>query len=137
MDPNFVIPIGKAKIEREGTDITIATYSISVGDSLQAAEILAKEGISCEVINLRSLRPIDDECIFNSVKKTHHLVTVDRGWPSCGIGAEICARVMESTFFMCSCLVARDDTYAPLRSPHIVGAFSLILRNRLDLFPNR
>ncbi|VDD75942.1 unnamed protein product [Mesocestoides corti] len=99
MSPDFVIPIGKAKIEREGTDVTLVSYSISVGDCLEAADLLAKEGISCEVINLRSLRPIDDACIFKSVKKTHHLVTVDRAWPSCGIGAEICARVMESDTF--------------------------------------
>ncbi|EUB62991.1 Pyruvate dehydrogenase E1 component subunit beta [Echinococcus granulosus] len=100
MHPDFLIPFGKAKIEREGSDVTLVSYSISVGDCLEAADQLAKEGINCEVINLRSLRPIDDECIFNSVKKTHHLVTVDRAWPSCGIGAEICARIMESeTFF--------------------------------------
>ena len=96
MSPDFLIPFGKAKIEVEGTDVTLVAYSISVGDCLEAAEKLAKEGISCEVINLRSLRPMDDECIFKSVKKTHHLVTVDRGWPACGIGAEICAKVMES-----------------------------------------
>ena len=96
MSTDFLIPFGKAKIEREGTDVTLVSYSISVGDCLEAAEELAKEGISCEVINLRSLRPMDDECIFNSVKKTHHLVTVDRAWPACGIGAEICAKVMES-----------------------------------------
>ncbi|VUZ50722.1 unnamed protein product [Hymenolepis diminuta] len=99
MDPDFVIPIGKAKIERAGTDITLVSYSISVGDCLEAAAELEKEGISCEVINLRSLRPIDDECIFNSLKKTHHMVTVERAWPSCGIGAELIARVMESEAF--------------------------------------
>ncbi|KAM7537201.1 hypothetical protein Aperf_G00000075715 [Anoplocephala perfoliata] len=99
MDPNFVIPIGKAKIERAGTDVTLVSYSISVGDCLEAAEQLAKEGISCEVINLRSLRPLDEECIFNSVKKTHRVVTVERAWPSCGIGAEVIARIMESEAF--------------------------------------
>ncbi len=98
MASDFIIPIGKAKVEREGSDVTLVSYSISVGDCLEAAEILAKEGINCEVINLRSLRPIDEECIFKSVKKTHHLITVDRAWPSCGIGAEICARVMESKY---------------------------------------
>lgn len=99
MDPDFVIPFGKAKIERVGTDVTLVAYSISVGDCLEAAEQLANEGISCEVINLRSLRPIDEECIFNSLKKTHHMVTVERAWPSCGIGAEIIARVMENEAF--------------------------------------
>nr|VZI03213.1 unnamed protein product [Spirometra erinaceieuropaei] len=99
MCPDFLIPIGKAKIEREGTDITLVSYSISVGDCLEAAEELAKMGVSAEVINMRSLRPMDDETIFNSVKKTHRLITVDRAWPACGIGAEICARVMESDTF--------------------------------------
>ncbi|VDQ04021.1 unnamed protein product [Trichobilharzia regenti] len=68
---------------------------MGVGTCLAAAEELAKLGISAEVINLRSLRPMDEEAIFNSVKKTHYLVTVENGWPTCGIGAEICARVME------------------------------------------
>ncbi len=72
------------------------SYSISVGDCLEAADELAKMGISAEVINMRSLRPMDDEAIFKSLKKTHHLITVDRAWPACGIGAEICARIMES-----------------------------------------
>ncbi|CAH8438602.1 unnamed protein product [Dicrocoelium dendriticum] len=101
MSADFLIPIGKAKIEREGTDITLVAYSISVGVSLTAAEELKKMGINAEVINLRSLRPLDDETIFNSVMKTHHLVTVEAGWPTCGIGAEICARVNEcmSVFF--------------------------------------
>lgn len=99
MDPDFLIPFGKAKIERPGKDITLVAYSISVGDCLTAAAELEKEGISCEVINLRSLRPIDDQCIFNSIAKTHRMVTVERAWPSCGIGAEIIARVMESDVY--------------------------------------
>lgn len=97
--PDFLIPIGKAKIEREGTDVTIIAYSLAVGAALGAAEELAKIGINAEVINLLSLRPMDDEAIFKSVKKTHHLVTVEGAWPACGIGAEICARVMESDTF--------------------------------------
>ncbi|KAA3682283.1 pyruvate dehydrogenase E1 component beta subunit [Paragonimus westermani] len=99
MSSDFLLPIGKAKIEREGTDVTLVGYSMAVGVSLAAAEELAKLGVNAEVINLRSLRPLDEETVFNSVKKTHHLVTVEGAWPTCGIGAEICARVMESDTF--------------------------------------
>lgn len=99
LDPDFVIPFGKAKIMREGTDVTIVAHSRPVGFSLAAAEQLAKEGISAEVINLRSLRPIDHETIVQSVKKTNRLVTVEGGWPQCGIGSEICAIVFESEAF--------------------------------------
>lgn len=99
LSPDFLIPIGKAKIEREGTDITLVSYSISVGDCIEAADQLAKLGVSAEIINLRSLRPMDDQAIFNSVKKTHRVITVDKAWPTCGIGAEICARIMESDTF--------------------------------------
>jgi pyruvate dehydrogenase E1 component beta subunit len=72
-DPDFVIPIGKAKIEREGTDVTIVAYSIMVGKALKAAEQLAEEGISAEVINLRTIRPLDRYTILESVKKTNRL----------------------------------------------------------------
>lgn len=96
MSKDFLIPIGKAKIEKAGDHITIVSHSKGVATSLDAAEILAKSGISCEVINLRTLRPMDAEAIFNSVMKTNHLVTVEQGWPQYGVGSEICARVMES-----------------------------------------
>lgn len=99
LDPDFVIPFGKAKVMREGTDVTIVAHSRPVGFSLAAAEQLAKEGISAEVINLRSLRPIDSATIVESVKKTNRLVTVEGGWPQCGIGSEICAIVFESEAF--------------------------------------
>jgi len=97
-DPDFVVPIGKAKIERAGSDVTITAYSISVGLALQAAELLAKEGIEAEVINLRSVRPLDTETIVKSVQKTNRLVNVEESWPTCGIGAEISARIMEEAF---------------------------------------
>jgi pyruvate dehydrogenase E1 component beta subunit len=71
-----------------------------VGVCLKAAEVLASEGISCEVINLRTLRPLDRDCIINSVKKTHRCVSVEEGWPQSGIGAEICGIIMESKFFI-------------------------------------
>lgn len=79
-----------------GTTVTLATFSKGVVISLEAADILAEKGISCEVINLRSLRPLDSEAVINSVMKTNHLVTVEAGWPQYGIGAEIVATVMES-----------------------------------------
>jgi pyruvate dehydrogenase E1 component beta subunit len=96
---DFVIPIGKAKIERAGTDCTIVTFSKLVGYALEVAKNLEKEGISVEVINLRTLRPLDRETIINSVKKTNRLVTAEEGWPQCGIGAEIGAIIMESDAF--------------------------------------
>jgi len=97
-DPDFTVPIGKAKIERAGKDVTITAYSIAVSHALEAAELLAAEGIDAEVINLRSLRPLDTETITESVKKTNRLVNVEEGWPTCGIGAEIAARMMETAF---------------------------------------
>ncbi len=100
MDKDFVVPIGKAKIERPGKDVSIITFSKMVGESLSAAAELEKEGISVEVVNLRSLRPLDRTTILNSVKKTHRCVTVEEGWPQSGIGSEICAIIMESKFFV-------------------------------------
>lgn len=96
---DFVLPIGKAKIEREGTDVTVVTFSRPVGLALEAAAKLEKEGISVEVINLRSIRPLDRKAIIESVKKTHRLVTVEEGWYQCGVGSEIAASVMESDAF--------------------------------------
>ncbi|KAI4827851.1 hypothetical protein CgunFtcFv8_013951 [Champsocephalus gunnari] len=96
---DFTIPFGKAKVERQGTSITLVTHSRYVSHCLDAAAVLAKEGIDCEVINLRSIRPLDVECIETSVMKTNHLVTVEGGWPQFGVGAEICARVMEGPAF--------------------------------------
>lgn len=100
LDKNFILPIGKAKIMRPGQHITLVAHSKAVDLALEAAKELAGKGIECEVINLRSLRPLDTETIFKSVQKTHHLITVEQGWPQCGIGSEICARIMEhETFF--------------------------------------
>ncbi|MFY8094438.1 MAG: pyruvate dehydrogenase complex E1 component subunit beta [Niveispirillum sp.] len=97
-DPDFILPIGKAKIERAGTDVTIVAYSICVGHALVAAEKLAAEGISAEVINLRSIRPLDVDTIVESVKKTNRLVSVEESWPFAGIGSEIAALMMEHAF---------------------------------------
>lgn len=100
MSKDFILPIGKAKIQRPGTHITVVAHSRAVELSMLAAVELAKSGIECEVINLRSIRPLDMDTIFQSVQKTHHLVTVEQGWPQSGVGSEIVARVMEhETFF--------------------------------------
>jgi len=99
MDPAYLLPIGQAHIERQGSHITLAAHSKGVAVALQAAEELAGEGVECEVVNLRSLRPLDSATIERSVQRTRHLVTVELGWPQCGIGAEICARIMESPTF--------------------------------------
>jgi len=96
---DFVLPIGKAKTEREGTDVTLCAFSIGVGIALDAAEELANQGISAEVINLRTIRPLDRDAIINSVKKTNHLVSIEFGWPQSGVGAEILSTVMESDAF--------------------------------------
>lgn len=95
---DYVVPIGKAKIEREGTDVTIVAFSIMVGKALEAAEQLAEQGISAEVINLRTLRPLDTETIIKSVKKTNRLVSCEEGWPVSGMGAEFAALMMEQAF---------------------------------------
>ena len=95
-DPDFILPIGKAKVERVGTDVTIVAFSIMVSVALKAAEILAAQGISAEVINLRTIRPLDIETIVASVKKTNRVVTVEEGWPTAGIGAEINMQVIVS-----------------------------------------
>jgi pyruvate dehydrogenase E1 component beta subunit len=97
-DEDFILPIGKAKIERKGEHVTIVAFSIMVGVAMQAAEALAEQGISAEVINLRSLRPLDTATIVESVKKTSRLVTVEEGWPFAGIGAEVAMQIMEHCF---------------------------------------
>jgi pyruvate dehydrogenase E1 component beta subunit len=97
-DPDFTLPIGKAHIERAGKDITIIAFSIMVGKSLEAAEILSEKGIDAEVVNLRSLRPLDIETIINSVKKTNRVVTCEEGFPFAGIGSEISSVINENAF---------------------------------------
>ena len=96
---DFLVPIGKAKVMREGDHVTIVAYSRNVKFSLEAAEKLSREGISCEVINLRSIRPLDRTTIVKSVMKTSRLVTVEDGFPMCGIGAEIIATINETEAF--------------------------------------
>ena len=95
MEADFVLPIGQAKIERVGTDVTLVAHSRSVGQCLEAAEALQAKGISAEVINLRSIRPLDTKTIFESVQKTNRIITVEGGWPLFGVGSEIAAQIME------------------------------------------
>jgi pyruvate dehydrogenase E1 component beta subunit len=102
---DYVVPIGKAKVLRAGSDVTLVAHSISVGLALEAAEALAGEGVSAEVIDLRTLRPLDMPAILHSVRKTNACVTVEQGWPQGGLGAEIAARLMEAAF---------DDLDAPV-----------------------
>ena len=96
---DFVIPIGQAKIEREGSDVTIVTFSKMTGLALEAAEAMAAKGISVEVINLLSIRPLDRDTIINSAKKTGRVISLETGWPQCGVGSEIAALLMESDAF--------------------------------------
>jgi pyruvate dehydrogenase E1 component beta subunit len=104
---DFVVPIGKAKIVRPGTDVTIVAYSLMVERALRAADQLAQEGIEAEVIDLRSLRPLDTATIVESVKKTNRLVSLEEGWPVCGIGSEMAAIMMEQAFDWLDAPVAR------------------------------
>uniref|UniRef100_A0A8D0KH65 Pyruvate dehydrogenase E1 component subunit beta n=1 Tax=Salvator merianae TaxID=96440 RepID=A0A8D0KH65_SALMN len=99
LSKDFIVPIGKAKVERQGTHITLVSHSRPVGHCLEAAAVLAKDGVECEVINLRTVRPMDIETVEASVVKTNHLVTVEGGWPQFGVGAEICAKIMEGSAF--------------------------------------
>jgi pyruvate dehydrogenase E1 component beta subunit len=90
LDKEFVLPIGKAKIMRPGKHVTIVAFAKAVETALEAANELAGKGIEAEVINLRSLRPLDSDTIFKSVQKTHHLVTVEQGWPQSGKEQRVC-----------------------------------------------
>jgi pyruvate dehydrogenase E1 component beta subunit len=95
---DFVLPIGKARICRPGKDVTIVAYSITVGQALEAAEKLAEQGIDAEVIDLRTLRPLDMDTVIASVKKTNRIVTIEQAWPICSIGSEISAQVALEAF---------------------------------------
>lgn len=95
---DFVLPIGRARIARVGSDVTLVSYSRGVAYALDAAEQLAMQGIEAEVIDLRTLRPLDIGTVVNSVKKTNRIVTVEEGWPICSIGSEICAAVTAEAF---------------------------------------
>ena len=102
---DWVLPIGKARIMREGSQVTLVSYSIGVGIALEAAQTLAAEGIEAEVIDLRTLRPLDKAAVLTSLKKTNRLVVVEEGWPTCSIASEIIAICMTEGF---------DDLDAPV-----------------------
>jgi pyruvate dehydrogenase E1 component beta subunit len=95
---DFVLPIGKARTVRAGSDVTIVTYSIGVGLSLEAAKILAEEGIDAEIIDLRTLRPLDKAAVLESLSRTNRLVVAEEGWPTCSIASEIIAICMTEGF---------------------------------------
>ena len=102
---DHVVPIGKARIAREGRDVTIVSYSIGVGLALEAAERLAGEGIEAEVIDLRTLRPLDRQAVLDSLAKTNRVVVAEEGWPTCSVASEVIAICMEDGF---------DDLDAPV-----------------------
>jgi len=102
---DYVLPIGKARIMRPGKDVTVVSYSIGVGIALEAAEKLAEDGIDAEVIDLRTLRPLDTVTVLASLAKTNRMVVVEEGWPACSIASELAAVVMEKAF---------DDLDAPV-----------------------
>jgi pyruvate dehydrogenase E1 component beta subunit len=102
---DWVLPIGKARIMREGKDVTIVSYSIGVGLALEAAEKLAEEGVDAEVIDLRTLRPLDKAAVLKSLAKTNRVVVAEEGWPTCSIASEIAAICMDEGF---------DDLDAPV-----------------------
>ena len=104
-DGDVTVPIGKAAVVREGTSVTLVAYSIAVGVCLDAATELAKEGIEAEVVDLRTLRPLDTGAVLASLKKTNRMVVVEEGFPVCGISAEIVAVCMAQGF---------DDLDAPI-----------------------
>jgi pyruvate dehydrogenase E1 component beta subunit len=106
---DWVLPIGKAKIRREGSDVTITAHSRMVGFALKAAGILAEDGIEAEVIDLRTLRPLDTDTVVKSVRKTQRLVCAEEGWGRMGVGAEIAAVVVAEAF---------DDLDAPPARVH-------------------
>lgn len=102
---DWVLPIGKARTVREGSDVTLVSYSIAVGECLKAAEILEADGISADIIDLRTIRPLDIEAVLASVKKTNRVVVAEEGWPQCSVASEISALIMEQAF---------DDLDAPV-----------------------
>jgi pyruvate dehydrogenase E1 component beta subunit len=140
-DGEFLIPIGKSKVQREGRDVTIVTYAKGLELSLKAAEELAKEGIEPEVVDLRTLRPLDMEPVLESFKKTNRAVVVEEGWRSYGVGSEVASRIYEEAFDYVDApilRVAQKEVPLPYNRtleqaalpqvPDIVGAVKEVLR---------
>ncbi|HEX2582367.1 MAG TPA: pyruvate dehydrogenase complex E1 component subunit beta [Dongiaceae bacterium] len=131
-DAEWVVPIGKAKVVRAGDAVTITAFSRMVSVALEAAEVLAKEGIEAEVIDLRSLRPLDTETIAASVKKTNRLVTVEEGWPFAGIGAEVAVQIMDAAFDYLDAPIARVAG-ADVPMPYAANLEKLALPQAADI----
>ena len=126
------LPIGKARIVREGSDVTIVSYSIAVGLALEAAEKLAEDGIDAEVIDLRTLRPLDKETVLESLKKTNRMVVAEEGWPTCSISSEIVTICMEEGFDYLDAPVLRvTDEDVPLPYAANLEAMALIDSDRI------
>ena len=98
VDDDWIVPIGSAKVVREGSDVTLVAFSIMVGKAMEAADALAADGVSAEVIDLRTIRPLDTDTIVKSVQKTNRIVSCEEGWPFSGIGSELAAVMMEAAF---------------------------------------
>ena len=129
---DHVLPIGKARIMREGSDVTIVSYSIAVGLSLEAAEELAGEGIEAEVIDLRTLRPLDTDTILTSLAKTNRLIIAEEGWPTCSIASEVAAVCMEEGFDHLDAPVLRvTDEDVPLPYAANLEKLALIDKDRI------
>lgn len=129
---DHIVEIGKASVEREGDDVTIVAFSIMVGKALKAAEALAEQGISAEVIDLRTIRPLDTDTIIESVKKTNRIISVEEGWPMAGIGSEIAALIMEEAFDYLDAPVIRvAGKDVPL--PYAANLEKLALPNEQDI----
>ncbi|MBW4329323.1 pyruvate dehydrogenase complex E1 component subunit beta [Stakelama sp. CBK3Z-3] len=129
---DFVLPIGKARTMREGKDVTIVSYSIGVGLALEAAETLAGEGIDAEVIDLRTLRPLDKQAVLDSLKKTNRVVIAEEGWPTCSIASEISAICMEEGFDYLDAPVTRvTNEDVPLPYAANLEKFALIDSDRI------
>ena len=129
---DYVLPIGKARIVREGSDVTIVSYSIAVGLALEAAEKLAEDGIDAEVIDLRTLRPLDKETVLESLKKTNRMVIAEEGWPTCSIASEIVSICMEEGFDYLDAPVTRvNNEDVPLPYAANLEAMALIDTDRI------
>jgi len=130
---DYVLPVGKARIFREGTDVTIVSYSITVGEALKAADALAADGISAEVIDLRTIRPLDIETVIESVKKTNRCIVAEEGWPQCSVASDVSAQLMEQAFDWLDAPVTRVNSVdvplpyaAKLEAAAVVSADKII-----------
>ena len=129
---DYVLPIGKARVARPGTDVTIVAYTIAVREALAAAETLAGEGISAEVIDLRTIRPLDMATVADSVRKTNRCVVAEEGWPQCSVASEISARLMEDAFDWLDAPVTRV-TNADVPTPYAANLEALWLVKADDI----